>query len=116
MAAVSTPPSTPADSADRHAPHGREEVGPSARTSHDVDGATVVDPLGLPEAQGTGGADAVEPATVPVSGAPSVAAGDDDAPRDGLTDQTNFLPTRQVITVFLGLSVGLACSFLDQTM
>jgi hypothetical protein len=34
----------------------------------------------------------------------------------GLTDQTNFLPTRQVITVFLGLSVALACSFLDQTM
>lgn len=34
----------------------------------------------------------------------------------GLTDQTNFLPTRQVITVFMGLSVALACSFLDQTM
>ena len=34
----------------------------------------------------------------------------------GLTDQTNFLPTRQVITVFLGLSVALACAFLDQTV
>ena len=34
----------------------------------------------------------------------------------GLTDQTNFLPTKQVIMVFLGLSVALACSFLDQTM
>lgn len=34
----------------------------------------------------------------------------------GLTDQTNFLPTKQVITVFLGLSVALACAFLDQTM
>ena len=34
----------------------------------------------------------------------------------GLTDQTNFLPTKQVITVFMGLSVALACSFLDQTM
>ena len=39
-----------------------------------------------------------------------------EAPPSGLTDQTNFLPTRQVITVFLGLSVALACSFLDQTM
>ena len=34
----------------------------------------------------------------------------------GLTDQTNFLPTRQVIIVFCGLSVALACAFLDQTM
>lgn len=33
-----------------------------------------------------------------------------------LTDQTNFLPTRQVIIVFSGLSVALACAFLDQTM
>ncbi|KAI0087353.1 MFS general substrate transporter [Irpex rosettiformis] len=33
-----------------------------------------------------------------------------------LTDQTNFLPTKQVIMVFLGLSVALACSFLDQTI
>ncbi|EPQ54241.1 MFS general substrate transporter [Gloeophyllum trabeum ATCC 11539] len=33
-----------------------------------------------------------------------------------LTDQTNFLPTRQVITVYLGLSVALACSFLEQTI
>ncbi len=37
-------------------------------------------------------------------------------PPQGITDQTHFLPTRQVITVFLGLSVALACSFLDQTM
>ncbi|KIP08456.1 hypothetical protein PHLGIDRAFT_34950 [Phlebiopsis gigantea 11061_1 CR5-6] len=33
-----------------------------------------------------------------------------------LTDQTNFLPTRQVITVFCGLSIALACAFLDQTI
>lgn len=33
-----------------------------------------------------------------------------------LTDQTNFLPIRQVITVFLGLSVALACAYLDQTV
>jgi hypothetical protein len=33
-----------------------------------------------------------------------------------LTDQTNYLPTRQVIAVFLGLSVALACSYLDQTI
>ena len=37
-------------------------------------------------------------------------------PAHVLTDQTNFLPTRQVITVFCGLSVALACAFLDQTM
>lgn len=35
---------------------------------------------------------------------------------EGLEDQTNFLPTRQVILVFLGLSIALACSMLDQTM
>jgi hypothetical protein len=35
---------------------------------------------------------------------------------DDLADQTNFLPTKQVIMVFIGLSVALACSFLDQTM
>ncbi|GJE94802.1 MFS general substrate transporter [Phanerochaete sordida] len=40
----------------------------------------------------------------------------EEAPPLGLTDQTNFLPTKQVITVFLGLSVALACSFLDQTI
>ena len=34
----------------------------------------------------------------------------------GLTDQTNLLPTRQVIYIFMGLSVAQACSFLDQTM
>ena len=33
-----------------------------------------------------------------------------------LTDQTNFLPTKQVITVFMGLSVALACALLDQTV
>lgn len=37
-------------------------------------------------------------------------------PPAGLTDQTNFLPTKQVITVFMGLSVALACAFLDQTV
>lgn len=38
------------------------------------------------------------------------------APPEGLDDQTNFLPTKQVIMVFLGLSIALACSMLDQTM
>jgi hypothetical protein len=33
-----------------------------------------------------------------------------------LTDQTNFLPTRQVIYIFCGLALGLGCTFLDQTM
>lgn len=40
---------------------------------------------------------------------------DKPAPEE-LEDQTNFLPTRQVIMVFLGLSIALACSMLDQTM
>ena len=35
---------------------------------------------------------------------------------EGLEDQTNFLPTKQVIMVFLGLSIALACAMLDQTM
>ena len=33
-----------------------------------------------------------------------------------LQDQTNLLPTRQVILVFIGLCVALFCSLLDQTM
>lgn len=33
-----------------------------------------------------------------------------------LQDQTNLLPVRQVITVFIGLSMALFCSLLDQTM
>lgn len=33
-----------------------------------------------------------------------------------LQDQTNLLPTRQVITVFAGLTAALFCSLLDQTM
>lgn len=37
-------------------------------------------------------------------------------PHHGLTDQTNFLPARQVFVIFCGLSVALACAFLDQTM
>lgn len=41
---------------------------------------------------------------------------DSSAPPEGLDDQTNFLPTKQVIMVFLGLSIALACSMLDQTM
>ncbi|EJT98276.1 MFS general substrate transporter [Dacryopinax primogenitus] len=39
--------------------------------------------------------------------------------RDGgilLQDQSNFLPTKQVVIVFLGLGVALTCSFLEQTM
>ncbi|KDQ59098.1 hypothetical protein JAAARDRAFT_652302 [Jaapia argillacea MUCL 33604] len=35
---------------------------------------------------------------------------------EGLTDQTNFLPARRVITVYVGLSIALACSFLEQTI
>ena len=35
---------------------------------------------------------------------------------EGLDDQTNFLPSRQVIMVFLGLSIALSCAMLDQTM
>lgn len=31
-----------------------------------------------------------------------------------LEDQSNFLPRKQVIIVFLGLSAALACSFLEQ--
>jgi hypothetical protein len=34
----------------------------------------------------------------------------------GLTDQTNYLPPRRVITVYLGLSIGLVCSILEQTV
>ncbi|KZT60557.1 MFS general substrate transporter [Calocera cornea HHB12733] len=33
-----------------------------------------------------------------------------------LQDQSNFLPTKQVIIVFLGLGIALMCSFLEQTM
>jgi hypothetical protein len=33
-----------------------------------------------------------------------------------LTDQTNYLPPRQVITIYLGLSTGLLCSILEQTV
>ena len=40
----------------------------------------------------------------------------DTPPPEGLEDQTNFLPTKQVIMVFMGLSIALACSMLDQTM
>ncbi|TFK50126.1 MFS general substrate transporter [Heliocybe sulcata] len=37
-------------------------------------------------------------------------------PDSELTDQTNFLPARQVITVYLGLCTALACSFIEQTI
>jgi len=33
-----------------------------------------------------------------------------------LTDQTNLLPTRQVISIFFGLSIAIILSFLDQTI
>lgn len=33
-----------------------------------------------------------------------------------LQDQTNLLPTKQVIFVFVGLTCALFCSLLDQTM
>jgi hypothetical protein len=67
----------------------------------------------VPEATETGGPDA----SVPTTAAPSL----HESPQtgslpDGLDDQTNFLPTKQVITVFFGLSFSLACAFLDQTM
>lgn len=57
-----------------------------------------------------------------IPASPAVGAVDDESAKEPgttgvtLTDQTNFLPTRQVITVFMGLSVALACAFLDQTM
>ncbi|TFK49175.1 MFS general substrate transporter [Heliocybe sulcata] len=69
------------------------------------DDATIVT---MPEAAQTGGPDAPLPTAIEGK-KPSLPAAD-------LEDQTNFLPTRQVITVFLGLSVALACSFLDQTI
>ncbi|EIN07711.1 MFS general substrate transporter [Punctularia strigosozonata HHB-11173 SS5] len=64
----------------------------------------------LPEVQGTGGPDA-QLTTPPSDEAPKQETG-----THGLTDQTNFLPARQVIAVFMGLSVALMCSFLDQTI
>lgn len=33
-----------------------------------------------------------------------------------LQDQTNLLPTKQVVFVFMGLTCALFCSLLDQTM
>jgi len=33
-----------------------------------------------------------------------------------LPDQTNLLPTKQVVFVFMGLTCALFCSLLDQTM
>jgi hypothetical protein len=74
------------------------------------DDATFVSPppMTIPEAAQTGGADAPVPT--------SSTAVQESAPPPGLTDQTNFLPTRQVVTVFLGMTVAVMCSFLDQTM
>lgn len=69
----------------------------------------------IPEAQGTGGADA----RIPTKEGLEV-NGDTTTPKTSaknvLTDQTNLLPTKQVITVFIALSIALMCSFLDQTM
>lgn len=49
--------------------------------------------------------------------------GTDELDKDGkkkkvveLQDQTNMLPVKQVIFVFLGLTCALFCSLLDQTM
>ncbi|KDQ58485.1 hypothetical protein JAAARDRAFT_34295 [Jaapia argillacea MUCL 33604] len=72
------------------------------------DDATIVM---APEAAGTGGADAPMPCTTE-----GAVEGTAQVPPHGLADQTNFLPARQVIMVFLGLSVGLSCAFLDQTI
>jgi hypothetical protein len=52
--------------------------------------------------------------TLPASHAKTAASARPEEP--GLTDQTNFLPMRQVIYIFCGLSLGLGCTFLDQTM
>jgi hypothetical protein len=84
----------------------------------------------LPEAQGAGGPDGVIPTTTSTS--PGTAtptsvtehesaklpkeAKEEKPPPTGLTDQTNYLPKKQVIMVYSGLSVALMCSFLDQTM
>ncbi|KAH7102879.1 MFS general substrate transporter [Auriculariales sp. MPI-PUGE-AT-0066] len=35
---------------------------------------------------------------------------------NGLQDQTAFLPAKQVVAVYMGLSLALLCSFLDQTI
>jgi hypothetical protein len=47
---------------------------------------------------------------------PSAAAGKAPLHNHGLTDQTNYLPTRQVIAVFAGLNLAVMVGFLDQTM
>lgn len=80
----------------------------TARASEDRDAAVGIC---LPEAQGTAGADGPIPTG---TGGPQEKT--DEVQANGLQDQTNFLPTRQVIIVFLGLSVALACAFLEQTM
>lgn len=54
-----------------------------------------------------------------VSGDGEGKAAGDAPPGDGkfaLQDQTNLLPMKQVIIVFVGLSCALFCSLLDQTM
>jgi hypothetical protein len=45
-----------------------------------------------------------------------ILAASSNAQTTGLTDQTNYLPPRRVITVYLGLSIGLVCSILEQTV
>jgi hypothetical protein len=72
---------------------------------------TGVEPVTVPEVAQNGGPDAQVPTAMSGSKVP----GEESSPH-GLSDQTNFLPTRQVITVFCGLSFALACAFLDQTM
>ncbi|KAH9921048.1 major facilitator superfamily domain-containing protein [Fomitopsis serialis] len=70
--------------------------------------------LALPEAaHGASGSDVPAPTS---SDEQRADASNNNGDSVELTDQTNFLPTRQVIMVFLGLSIALMCSFLDQTI
>ena len=48
--------------------------------------------------------------------AQGVEVGKDGGRQNDLQDQTNLLPVKQVIFVFLGLTCALFCSLLDQTM
>lgn len=56
-------------------------------------------------------ADLVEPP----SPAPNSGSDGTSKPGFSLQDQTNLLPARQLLLVFSGLSMAMACSMLDQT-
>jgi hypothetical protein len=72
-----------------------------------LDDATILPVFNLPEAP------VAASVTGPISGFDTEKAALHD---HGLTDQTNYLPTRQVITVFAGLNLAVMVGFLDQTM